>query len=97
MKRSFTERLKATVRHPGVRASLGDVRAPSGEVAHELESWWWHAKGEVVGEWVEEDPLSPGVGFPGVAPRRPEAESEGGEEADHGDAPWAESGDCRRR
>ena len=40
MKRSFTERFKTTVRHLGAQASLGDVRAPSGEVAHELESRW---------------------------------------------------------
>ena len=39
-------------------------------------------------EWAAEDPLSPGVGFPGGAPRRLEMESEDGEEADHGDAPW---------
>ena len=48
-------------------------------------------------EWAEEDPLSPGVGFPGGAPRRLEMESEDGEEADHGDAPWGEPEDGRRR
>ena len=48
-------------------------------------------------EWAEEDPLLPGVGFPGGAPRRLEMESEDGEEGDHGDAPWAEPEDCRRR
>ena len=70
---------------------------PSDEVSHELEGQWYHAKGEVDEEWAAEDPLSPGVGFLGGAPRRLEMESEDGEEADHGDAPWAEPEDGRRR
>ena len=55
------------------------------------------AKGEVVEEWAAEDPLSPGVGFPGGAPSQLEMESEDGEEVDHRDAPWVEPEDCRRR
>ena len=36
----FAERLKIEVRRPEARASLGDVHAPSDEVAHELEAQW---------------------------------------------------------
>ena len=36
----FAERLKIEVRRPEARASLGDVHAPSNEVAHELEGQW---------------------------------------------------------
>ena len=35
----FGERLKIEVRRLGVQASLGDVHAPSDEVAHELKAW----------------------------------------------------------
>ena len=74
-----------------------DARAPSDEVARELELQWWRAKGEADEEWAAEGLLWPGVGFPGDAPRRLEVEGEGGEEAVHGDAPWAVPEDDRRR
>ena len=44
-------------------------------------------KDEVDEEWEAEGPLPPGDEFPGRAPCRLEMESEGAEEADHGDAP----------
>ena len=47
-----------------------DARAPSDEVARELELQWWHAKDEAAEEWAAEGLLWPGVGFPGDAPRR---------------------------
>ena len=34
----FAERLKIEVHRPGAQASLGDVHAPSDEVAHKLEA-----------------------------------------------------------
>ena len=74
-----------------------DARAPSDEVGHELELEWWRAKGEADEEWVVEGPLWPGVVFPEDAPRQLEVEGEGGEEAVHGDAPWAAPEDDRRR
>ena len=39
----------------------------------------------------------PGVVFPEDAPRQLEVEGEGGEEAVHGDAPWAVPEGDRRR
>ena len=74
-----------------------DARAPSDEVARELELQWWRAKGEADEEWAAEGLLWPGVGFPGGAPRRLEMESGGVEETDHGDVPWAALEDRRHR
>ena len=48
-------------------------------------------------EWELVGPFPPRDEFPGDAPRRLEMEGEGGEEAIHGDAPWAEPEDGRRR